>query len=68
MVNGTYVHTHPFCLDVAISWIVWQPKEMLHYCAHTHSHVRHTIEWWTDEWNKNITQTFYTMSEQVILY
>ena len=55
-----YVFTHPpFILDVAISKIVRQPKEMLHYCAHTHSHVRHTIEQWTDEqmnYNTNIAR------------
>ena len=58
MVNGTYVFTHPpFVLGVAISRIVWQPKEMLHYCAHTHLHVHHTMEQWTDEqmnYNTNI--------------
>ena len=32
---------------------------MLRYCAHTHSHVRHTIEQWTDEqmnYNINIAR------------
>ena len=39
------VFTHPpFVLDVAISRIAQRPKEMLRYCAHTHLHVRHTIE------------------------
>ena len=59
MVNGTSLHTPPFILGVAISWIVRQPKEMLHYCAHTYSHVRHTIEQWTDEqmnYNTNIVR------------
>ena len=41
----TVVFTHPpFVLDVAISWIVRQPKKCYIYYAHIHSHVRHTIE------------------------
>ena len=44
MVNGTYVFTHPpFVLDVAISRIVRQPKEMLHFTAHTYIHMYATL-------------------------
>ena len=57
MVNGTSLHTPLLFWMSAISRIVRQPREMLRYCAHTHSHVRHTIEQWTDEqmnYNTNI--------------
>ena len=67
MVNGTYIHTHPFCFGCRNFVNSSTAKRNATFTVHTYIHMYATLlnDELMNKTIKNRTQTFHATSEQV---